>query len=1082
MAIEVGTAYLSILPSLDKLAEGIKGELKTGQKMTDAASKSMGTSLANGMKSGASEGATAIKSALKEGTKAAGSEGKAAGKEFADGVEGETKSIKDQIKDTFKKGSESAKQSGKKAGQDFSDEAEKGSKKLSGSLAAGMAAAGAAAGAALASSFSSVLGQGVASDKLAAKLGLNQQQADTAGKVAGDLYKGGFGESVQDMSDTVKSVLSNIPGLANASRDALGGIATKAATVADVFDQDVNGVTRAAGQLLKTGLAKNATEAFDIITTGFQNGADKSEDFLDTINEYSTQFRKLGIDGKQMTDIISQGLQGGARDGDLVADAFKEFSIRAVDGSKTTAAGFKAIGLDAAKMTETIAKGGPGAAKATDLVLDKLRAIKDPAKQSQAAVALFGTQAEDLGKALFSIDLSKPSIEMGKFADSTAKAGQTAYGNASSQFTSFFRGIKQGTIEAIGGQLLPALGKVTNVLGTALAPILGPVGTWFSANKPVITAFAVTLGILATGVGLVAAAQWLWNSALLASPITWVVLGIAALVAAIVYAWTNFEGFRKVVLSVWSGIQTAISFAWTKVIQPVFSALSWFFTAVLGPAVTWFAKTIVVPYFTLIGNIIKGVWDRLIYPMFQFFSWVIRNVVGPAISWLYDKIVKPVFGAIGGYFSDQWTKVIKPVLNALGGFITNTVAPAISKGVDKVKGIWDKLQGIFLTPINFLIGTVYNDGIRKVINALPGVDDVPPLGLLGASSKSGGDTRLGSAGRFATGGAVFGAGSATSDSIPAWLSNGEHVLTAKEVKAAGGHGVIQAFRQWLLKKGMGKTFDPPAFAKGGALTDDQIARAQAFARSQVGDPYVWGGVGPNGFDCSGFMSAITNEILGRNPYSRVGATGNFPWGGFEKGPGQFTIGSTKNYGGSGVGHMAGTLAGLNVESRGGQGVVVGPSARGYTDKGFNTVAHLGAAGSDGGFFATVKNVLKSLKGWVAELANMNGFGGMLKQMIQGVGDQVRGFINDKVPGPGPLNGGIFDTGGILPPGGVAVNMSSKPEAVFTNSQFADYANNRASQAGSGRYAIHIDNWEEGTGFMREIAGGEIDSSIEYRRK
>jgi hypothetical protein len=61
-------------------------------------------------------------------------------------------------------------------------------------------------------------------------------------------------------------------------------------------------------------------------------------------------------------------------------------------------------------------------------------------------------------------------------------------------------------------------------------------------------------------------------------------------------------------------------------------------------------------------------------------------------------------------------------------------------------------------------------------------------------------------------------------------------------------------------------------------------------------------------------------------------------------------------------------------------------------------------------------------------------------------------------------------------------MSSKPEAVFTNSQFADYANNRASQAGSGRYAIHIDNWEEGTGFMREIAGGEIDASIEYRRK
>jgi hypothetical protein len=41
----------------------------------------------------------------------------------------------------------------------------------------------------------------------------------------------------------------------------------------------------------------------------------------------------------------------------------------------------------------------------------------------------------------------------------------------------------------------------------------------------------------------------------------------------------------------------------------------------------------------------------------------------------------------------------------------------------------------------------------------------------------------------------------------------------------------------------------------------------------------------------------------------------------------YTIGSTPDAGG-GIGHMAGTLLGVNVESRGGQGVVVGSSARG----------------------------------------------------------------------------------------------------------------------------------------------------------
>jgi hypothetical protein len=47
----------------------------------------------------------------------------------------------------------------------------------------------------------------------------------------------------------------------------------------------------------------------------------------------------------------------------------------------------------------------------------------------------------------------------------------------------------------------------------------------------------------------------------------------------------------------------------------------------------------------------------------------------------------------------------------------------------------------------------------------------------------------------ATGGAVFGPGTGTSDSIPAMLSHGEHVWTAAEVQAAGGHKAMFAMRK-----------------------------------------------------------------------------------------------------------------------------------------------------------------------------------------------------------------------------------------------------------------------------------------------
>ena len=62
----------------------------------------------------------------------------------------------------------------------------------------------------------------------------------------------------------------------------------------------------------------------------------------------------------------------------------------------------------------------------------------------------------------------------------------------------------------------------------------------------------------------------------------------------------------------------------------------------------------------------------------------------------------------------------------------------------------------------------------------------------------------------ASGGPIFGPGSGTSDDIPAWLSNGEHVWTAEEVRKAGGHSVIEAMRQ-AAKSGM------LGFAKGGAV-------------------------------------------------------------------------------------------------------------------------------------------------------------------------------------------------------------------------------------------------------------------------
>jgi hypothetical protein len=318
---------------------------------------------------------------------------------------------------------------------------------LAGAAKAGAVGAGLAAGAMLVGGIGQALEQGKLNAKLGTQLGLTKDEAAKVGKLSGQVYADGFGEDIGQVNEAVKGVYQQIgKGSAEWTKQTTQDVLT----VANAFDQDLGGTTAAVGQLMKTGLAKNAQEALDIMTVGFQSGADKAGDLLDTFTEYGTQFRKLGIDGKQATGLLSQGLQAGARDADTVADAIKEFSIRAIDGSKATGEGFKGLGLSAKQMASDIAAGGPKANAALDTTLDRLRAVKDPVERAQLAVQLFGTKAEDLGDALYSLDPSSAVSAIGQVEGAAKRAGDTMQDTASAKVERLKRSFSQGFTEAVG--------------------------------------------------------------------------------------------------------------------------------------------------------------------------------------------------------------------------------------------------------------------------------------------------------------------------------------------------------------------------------------------------------------------------------------------------------------------------------------------------------------------------------------------------------------------------------------------------------------------------------------------------------
>lgn len=565
----------------------------------------------------------------------------------------------------------------------------------------------------------------------------------------------------------------------------------------------------------------------------------------------------------------------------------------------------------------------------------------------------------------------------------------------------------------------------------------------------------VLMAAKATISAITMAAAWV----IALGPIALIVAGIALVVGAFVALWVKCDWFRNFWIGLWDWIKNAAVNAWTSFLKPTFDALVAGFN-VISTAVLWWWHNVMELAFNAIGILVSLWWNYYIMPIFESFKFGLNLLISAILFW-WHSVVEPAFNAVGSIISFWWNNIVKPAFDlfkgaldflgvvistwwngvkivwtslgdTIAGVISNIIVPAFETFkralsgvqdffgtvVNGIKTAWDGIKSATATPINFIINTVWNNGLLKAWNSvagwLPGLKKAEPLAPIA----------------FARGGATSG-GSPGKDSIPALLMPGEHVFDTEDVAKLGGQQNVYALRSmiergipfsWdevtgLTKAGPGvaksiatapagadmagflRAIGTPGYKDGGAVRpawELQLENGHRAAQGRNGNPYTWGFE-----DCSGYMSMIADAILRGGNGVRRWATSSFPGGQpWVPGLGQgFSVGVHDDPGGAGGGHTAGTLSAVgsygtvNVESGGSHGnVAYGGPAAGADSAQWNGVSpgrfHL-AIGADGAFEAAAGSISPAVQtGFLRD---------KVLKVINGIMDPVRSTLPNPPP-------------------------------------------------------------------------------------
>lgn len=367
--------------------------------------------------------------------------------------------------------------------------------------------------------------------------------------------------ALSQFSDRMKGLQSAniaITQLTGKTGDEMLKLRSKVQAVSEHFGTDFNETLRAANALSK-GFGISMEDAMKLVQDGLVSGANAGGDFIDTVREYPRYFKEAGLSAEDFIAIATNAAQQGVFS-DKGVDTIKEGNLRIREMTTATADALNNIGISAEKVQADLQAGSITTFDVMQMVAAKLNELPASSAAVGTAIAdIFGGPGEDAGleyiKTLANIQLNMDAVK--------ASVGETATQQERQiQMQESIKNSLSGLIDlsAIYTDVKPYV-DLTAQIGMTAMGISGLIKT--------VKAMNVQQAILATRTAAVAAAQkvatiattaWtavqkVLNLVLTANPIGLIITAIGALVAALISAYKNCEGFREIVDKVWEAIK-----------------------------------------------------------------------------------------------------------------------------------------------------------------------------------------------------------------------------------------------------------------------------------------------------------------------------------------------------------------------------------------------------------------------------------------------------------------------------------------------------------------------------------------------